>query len=637
MGVIKKLDAHLIELIAAGEVVERPASIVKEFMENSIDASSTSITVEIKNGGATFIRITDNGCGIMPEDVRSAFISHATSKISAQEDLESIMTMGFRGEALASVAAVSKVEMLTRTKNSVSGTRYAIYGSKEEAYEEAGCPEGTTIIVRDLFYNTPARMKFLKKDSSEGNYVESAVEKIALAHPDVKIKFIRDGEIKLLTSGNGSLRDTIYEIYGKEAAENMIEASYKEGAVEVRGYVSKPGYARANRTYQNFYINKRFFRSKVCVAALEEGYKGAIMVGKFPACVLNISIDPRAVDVNVHPAKTEVRFQDEKAIFHTIYYAVKSALAQRDNNALSSAGSTKPTLTTFEIHAEPAVERRSLESVVYENSAEVKKEEALPRVTFEYKAEEIKTSKWLRDAVITADASEDEQFTRSVLKEPVIAEKQELPEIREFFADEIKSDEAPVKMQERKNIRIIGEVFETYIIAEYDERVLLIDKHAAHERIIYEKIVKEGAGQERQMLIVPMSVALSKNDYDAIVDNLDIAENIGFEMDDFGNGTVLVRSIPMWAEGCDTRALTEEIAANIASCKKNAAPEELDALYHSVACRSAIKAHDKSDINQMKALIEDMVERGDIKYCPHGRPTVVELTKRQLEKMFGRI
>ncbi len=637
MGVIKKLDAHLIELIAAGEVVERPASIVKEFMENSIDASSTSITVEIKNGGITFIRITDNGCGIMPEDVRSAFISHATSKISAQEDLESIMTMGFRGEALASVAAVSKVEMLTRTKNSVSGTRYAIYGSREEAYEEAGCPEGTTIIVRDLFYNTPARMKFLKKDSSEGNYVESAVEKIALAHPDVKIKFIRDGEIKLLTSGNGSLRDTIYEIYGKEAAENMIEASYKEGGVEVSGYVSKPGYARANRTYQNFYINKRFFRSKVCVAALEEGYKGSIMVGKFPACVLNISIDPRAVDVNVHPAKTEVRFQDEKAIFHTIYYAVKSALAQRDNNALSSAGSTKPTLTTFEIHAEPAAERKTLESVVYENSAEVKKEEALPRVTFEYKAEEIKTSKWLRDAVITADASEDEQFTQSVLKEPVIAEKQELPEIREFFADEIKSDETPVKMQERKNIRILGEVFETYIIAEYDERVLLIDKHAAHERIIYEKIVKEGAGQERQMLIVPMSVALSKNDYDAIVDNLDIAENIGFEMEDFGNGTVLVRSIPMWAETSDIRALTEEIAANIASCKKNAAPEELDALYHSVACRSAIKAHDKSDINQMKALIEDMVERGDIKYCPHGRPTVVELTKRQLEKMFGRI
>ncbi len=637
MGVIKKLDAHLIELIAAGEVVERPASIVKEFMENSIDASSTSITVEIKNGGATFIRITDNGCGIMPEDVRSAFISHATSKISAQEDLESIMTMGFRGEALASVAAVSKVEMLTRTKNSVSGTRYAIYGSKEEAYEEAGCPEGTTIIVRDLFYNTPARMKFLKKDSSEGNYVESAVEKIALAHPDVKIKFIRDGEIKLLTSGNGSLRDTIYEIYGKEAAENMIEASYKEGGVEVSGYLSKPGYARANRTYQNFYINKRFFKSKLCVAALEEGYKGAIMVGKFPACVLNISIDPRAVDVNVHPAKTEVRFQDEKAIFHTIYYAVKSALAQRDNNALSSAGNVKPTLTTFEIHAEPAAERRTLESVVYENSVPTKKEEYVPKATFEAKAEEIKTSQWLRDRVITADASEDERFTADIKEESKPIVKEESAALEEPFIEEIKTVETPVKAQESKNIRILGEVFETYIIAEYEERVLLIDKHAAHERIIYEKIVKEGAGQERQMLIVPMSVTLSKNDYDAIVGNPDITENVGFEMDDFGNGTVLVRSIPMWAETSDIRALTEEMAANIASCKKNVAPEELDALYHSIACRSAIKAHDKSDINQMKALIEDMVERGDIKYCPHGRPTVVELTKRQLEKMFGRI
>ena len=647
MGIINELDSHLVELISAGEVVERPASVVKEFMENSIDAQATSITVEIRNGGCSYIRITDNGVGMSADDVRKAFKNHATSKIKSSEDLENIVTMGFRGEALASVAAVARVETLTRARGEEYGTLYVISGSKEENCEEVGCPEGTTIIVKDIFYNTPARMKFLKKDSSEGNYVQTAVERIAVAYPEIKIKFIRDGETRLLTSGNGSLKEAIFEVFGKETAENLIEVSYESDGIGVSGYISKPSYSRGNRTYQNFYVNKRYFQSKMVAAALEEGYKGSIMVGKFPACTLNITIDPRKVDVNVHPAKIEVRFQEEKAVFRAIYYAVKTALSKNDNNIFTSSEEEKK--------EEPVKEQTEIQKSIgqeffVDKTSEIKENDIgaadtdkinVLNIEKEYRmpAEDTADYQYLKDRerMITADAAADEKYVSG--SESLSKSSYENQKIEEN-TDEIERKENILDnnlTKNKKTIRIIGEVLETYIVLECDGTVIFVDKHAAHERLIYEKIVKEGEGQERQLLLEPIAIKLSSADYTAIVENYEITEKIGFEIEDFGVGNILVRSAPMWAERSDIRTLIEEIASNISLNKNSFSPDALDNLYHSVACRSAIKAGDKSDMGQYRALIEKMIEDGSIKYCPHGRPVAIELTEKQLEKMFGRI
>lgn len=593
MPKINILPKHMADLIAAGEVVERPASVVKELMENAIDAGATSLTVEIKRGGVTYIRITDNGSGIEREDIRNAFKSHATSKLEKPEDLLAIGTLGFRGEALASIAAVSKVDVLTCTDSEDIGTVYKIEGSEEILLDDAGCPVGTTIVVRDLFYNTPARMKFLKKDVTEGNSVAGVVDRIALSHPEVSIRFIRDDKQQLVTSGNGKLIDTIYSIFGKDFSNTLIEANYELGAIRVEGYVSLPAASRANRSMQFFFLNGRLVKSGTACAALEQAYKNAIMVGKFPACVLSITAPLESVDVNVHPAKTEVRFANEKPIFDAVYYATRGAIEERDKP-------NKLDLAKMELKAEAANPFiREVREITYE---QVK----LP----ERKAEPVPFIRKVDETTVSTPA-------------PKLQAK-------------LEPKEEPVA--EAPKFRLIGEAFATYIIVEMDGKILLIDKHAAHERMLFEQLRanEKEEGTRSQVLLTPEIITLSKEEYSAILSNLDVLSQAGFLIEDYGTGTVVVREVPLMLAGDDIKALVEEMAGYLEE-SRNPVPDKLDWIYHNTACRAAIKGGDRTTEYELKKFVEKLLSNPDIRYCPHGRPVLIEMSQTDLEKQFGRI
>ncbi len=589
MPKINVLPKHVADLIAAGEVVERPASVVKELMENAIDAGATNLTVEIKRGGVTYIRITDNGWGIEREDIRNAFKSHATSKLENEDDLLAIGTLGFRGEALASIAAVSKVDVLTCTDSEEIGTLYKIEGGEEVLLDDAGCPNGTTIIVRDLFYNTPARMKFLKKDVTEGNSVAGVVDRIALSHPEIAIRFIREDKQQLVTSGNGNLIDTIYSIFGKDFSNTLIEANYALNDIKVEGYVSLPTASRANRSMQFFFLNGRLVKSGTACAALEQAYKNAIMVGKFPACVLSITAPLESVDVNVHPAKTEVRFANEKPIFDAVYYAARGAIEERDRpNRLD--------LAKMELKREASNPFIQETKATYE---QVKLPERKPEpVPYQRKAE---------------------PKPEPVRLEPKLEPKEE-------------------PIAEAPKFRLIGEAFATYIIVEMDEKILLIDKHAAHERMLFEQLKanKEKEGVKSQVLLSPMTITLSKEEYSAILSNLDVLEEAGFQIGDFGSGTVVVREVPVMLAGDDIKALVEEMAGYLVA-SQNPVPEKLDWIYHNTACRAAIKGGDRTTEYELQKFAFKLLQNPDIRYCPHGRPVLIEMSKSDLEKQFGRI
>lgn len=658
MPKINLLDRHIAELIAAGEVVDRPCSVVKELVENSIDAGADTITVEIKDGGNTFIRVTDNGCGIEPEDIPKAFLRHATSKIHEEWDLDRIMTFGFRGEALASVAAVSHVEIMTRTKDSAVG--YCCDANDEGVtdVEESGCPEGTTIIVRDLFYNTPARQKFLKKDVTEANAVAQVMDKMALSYPEVKFRFIRDGEIKLTTYGNGDLLAVISAVYGREFAKETIAVNYSpvgRGKMKVTGFITKPTSSKPSRTFQNFFVNRRYVKTRTAMAALEEAFKGSAMVGKYPGCVLNLEIPPETVDVNVHPAKTEVRFISEKEIFDLVYYGVKSALNTRDISAVLEE--SKKANKTFWSEVSTPEEKEHFENVVIQTTLPVQPKEQPAPVYRKPSYEDIKYKLVENDNVavknndtivpyrIDGDITHTVQYKIRQAADKAANEGTEIPKEYLEGLDTIKEAGAPVpeiprqidkKYQSLGNLKYVGEVFKTYILLESEEELVFVDKHAAHERILYEKLRAGIDAFDCQYLLSPMTCNLSDEQKEAVIENPDEMKKFGFIIDDFGRGTVLVRSLPFWVKAMEAESIIGEIAESIVSCKHDLTPEKLNNLYANISCRAAIKANDKNSQPELETIVEILLNDPNIKYCPHGRPVSITVSKNKLERMFGR-
>ncbi len=624
MAKINLLPKNVAELIAAGEVVERPSSVIKELMENSVDAGADKITVEIKNGGVTLMRITDNGCGMYPEDVPTAFLRHATSKIETETDLDEIATLGFRGEALAAVSSVARVELLTKPKEIDMGTRYIIEGGEEILFEEAGCPDGTTISVLDLFYNTPARMKFLKKDVAEGNSVAAIVDRIALSHPEIAIKFIRDGKVVLNTSGNGNLGDTVYAVCGKQFLSEMIEFRGELGGIGVSGMVCKPIACKPTRGGQYIFLNGRFVRSGTVAAALDNAYKGSAMVGKYPEAIIFLTVPYGAVDVNVHPAKTEVRFSDERRIFDAVYALAQNAIAKKDERPTARFTEKKPSTTYIHMTADeykqgklPTEAPKPRESFWNGGVMEV----AAPRP-------QAPTTK----PIFTVEAKKEYVITESHMPEP--QKKDNLSELQINKQSEPIAPKAEEPKVELK-IRLVGEAFKTYIIAETEDGIYFIDKHAAHERILYEEL-KRSVKAEIQYLLTPETVTLSKEDYDAVINATEELFTLGFEIEDFGMGSVIVRAIPSMLIGVNLQSMISELAESLRS-KGIAAIDRQDDIYHRIACRAAVKAGNNTTPFEAEALAKRILADKDIMYCPHGRPVAVKMTKRELEKQFGRI
>lgn len=653
MPKINILPTHLAELIAAGEVVERPASVVKELVENAIDAGASKIIVEIKNGGVRYIRITDNGCGIAREDIRAAFISHATSKIKVQADLDAIFTLGFRGEALASVAAVAHVEMLTKTVEENIGTRYLITGGKEESLDDAGCPDGTTIMIRDLFYNTPARMKFLKKDMTEGSYAADIVQKIALSHPEISFTLIKDNRRTLFTPGDGKLMTVVNAVFGRDFGAGLIEAAGEVGGIKVRGYISKPVNSRANRSMQHCFVNGRYVKIPVAASALDNAYKNQIMVGKYPSCVLFLEVNPSLVDVNVHPAKTQVRFSNEKSVYDVIYFAAVSALQKGDTPVSVSVQPKKNTDALFhpktEIHqVEMPVREEKIALSVSVNSGE---KTVVPPIETMYKGVK-RDFQPSRRTVINEPkvpffrAREDEddvlhmrpkavEMPQEAASAAVIQqEKKAEPTVEPMMTapvPTIKKEEPSVP-----EFSVIGEVFRTYILLEMKNRLVFIDKHAAHERIIFNELRARDRKVYSQVLLSPVTVTLGAKDYTAAVNHLDIFQKSGYLVEDFGEGTLRVRECPTELSDADITEIVLEMADKLAKNTAEPEPEKLDWLYHSTACRAAIKAGDNISRTEMEELAKRVLTDDNVRYCPHGRPVMFTLSEYEVKKLFGR-
>ena len=618
MPKINLLPKNVAELIAAGEVVERPASVIKELVENSIDAKATQITVEIQRGGITYIRITDNGIGIEAEDVPTAFLRHATSKIKTQFDLDSIATLGFRGEALAAVSSVSKVEMLTCSENSNEGTHYSIEGGEEKLCEVAGCPRGTTIIIRDIFYNTPARMKFLKKDVSEGNACASVVERIALSHPEIAFKLIRDGKTVLTTSGNGDTKACVYAVLGRDFSNSLVDVNDEINGIKVSGLICKPFACKPTRNGQYTFLNGRLVRSGTVIAAVEQAYKNSAMVGKFPAFVLYLEIPFDTVDVNVHPAKTEVRFSDEKRIFDAVYASVKNALTVGDTRPEIKLNKT-PFNPFQRVTANEYRQQAITETVTKTPAPQLRQEPVKTEVIFKSKPD----FEFMNNFAVADDKGEK--------IEPVVTPKTNI----DIVVEEEKPQTIKTIVEEKDEITIIGEAFSTYIVAQMGDSVFMIDKHAAHERILYNKLKAEEK-IEVQALLTPVTVTLSSGEYDAVINNISLLEKSGFEVEDFGNSTVIVRGLPVFLTNEDIGNLLSEIAESLITTGKVSVAKE-DNVFHTVACRAAVKAGNNISRFEMLDLAKRVLWDKEIMYCPHGRPVAFEIKKRELEKQFGRI
>ncbi len=649
MPKINVLDKQTAELIAAGEVVERPASAIKELVENSIDAGATAITVEIESGGIVLMRVTDNGCGIAREDVPKAFLRHATSKIATQRDLDSIGTLGFRGEALAAISSVSRVTMITRRPEDQEGTHYSIHGGEEQFCDSIGCATGTIIEIRDLFYNTPARMKFLKKDVKEGANVATIIDRMALSHPEISFKFIRDGKQQLVTQGNGKLYDAVYSVLGRDIALGTLPIEYSHNGVRVSGLICKPFKCRPNRNLQLVFLNGRFVKSATAMAALDVGYKNSAMVGKFPYCILNIELPYEMVDVNVHPAKTEVRFSDESRVFDAIRFGVKNALAGDDSRpALNTAAEKKQIrMTAQEFMREIEGDKYSISSkTIGDNIALPVKEQPSP-IAPPKSAYTPKPDFSFSSTLTFKDTSGGEGIVYkkgvgiidAIEEEPIVTAPPKAQPKNPVKPQPLETEIAPEKPQEIKapivTARFIGEAFKTYIIAELEGKLILIDKHAAHERIIYEKLKKD-ARAESQMLLSSENVTLPKEEYATLLENLPLLQEAGFDIEDFGVGTVLVRAVPSQLCNEEVSAILSEIAESL-STRNSIETERLDNIYHTVACKAATKAGYTSSEPQLIELMNQVLSNPDIRYCPHGRPVAVEMDKKAIEKLFGRL
>ncbi|OUP29623.1 DNA mismatch repair endonuclease MutL [Faecalibacterium sp. An192] len=705
MAVIHVLDKHTAELIAAGEVVERPASVVKELLENSIDAGATQITVSIESGGVKLIEVSDNGSGIEPAYISTAFIRHATSKIAVEADLNSIQTLGFRGEALASIASVAKVELLTRTEDSEFASLYRNEGGEEGPCEPAARAVGTTIRVRDLFYNTPARMKFLKKDSSEGTFVSDVVTRLALSHPEVSFKFVREGKTQYVTPGDGDLRGAAYAVLGREFSRDLIEVNDESKLYRIHGLITPPKSCRASRSMQYFYINGRYVRNRTMMAGMETAFKGTTMQGKFPGGLLMLEMPADLVDVNVHPAKTEVRFARENDVFDVVYHAVKLALATpgsgerrfvfdspKETFEASDSDSTKAIEKTNDNktekavkqdnftglsavipgQSEPGVPKSAAKPASEPDEPEIQSEplqpkrhwwgieEPIPKVMELRSPEPARPKQTFRPAEqeskLDISLEEPEEWTpgdpfakADAPAKPVFNPLPELeptqPEQQVMEAPETELEETSVQPEQTVlpgadapiPLSYVGEAFQTYIIAQRGEELCLIDKHAAHERQIYEKLAASYGDVPSQLLLAPLVITLSAEEKQALMGNIPLLENVGIEVGDFGGNTVLLRAVPCDVEQDDLEDMLVEIADKLARGSRDALSERTEWVLHSVSCRAAIKAGDRTSPEELMALAEKILSGEVPPFCPHGRPCVLKLTRKELEKQFGRI
>ncbi len=638
MSKIIKLSPHVANLIAAGEVVERPASVAKELLENAVDAGATQVTIEIRDGGMTFLRVTDNGCGMEAEDARTAFLRHATSKLRTAEDLAAISTMGFRGEALAAIASVSRVDLMTKTAGALSGTALSLEAGDITEETEAGCPQGTTIIVRDLFYNTPARMKFMKSDTVESGRITATVQAQALAHPQVAFRLLRDGKEVLSTPGTGKLQDAVFGIYGREFGRMVQVESTWEG-YRLHGYVCKPTDARPSRTMQTFFVNGRPVKSRILMAALEEAYRNQIMVGKFPSCVLHLDFPAHLVDVNVHPAKTEVKFLNEKNVFDCVHYGVLGALNQTPD---------RPQMQ-FKTPSQPAPQKaapakqetffRTMDAQEFRAFQSAIKEAPRPNPAA---------------AVATANAVSQTPVVRQmpvmpirdvtpppmppIPAEPPVPPMPPVPPVPPVTPIPPAPETEQMVMDMPKEIpwRVVGELYNSYIIVEQGEDAFLIDKHAAHERILFEKLKANQESISSQILLSPQPLRLQADDRAILLENRELLSSLGFEVEEFGTDTLLIRQIPMDISQDDAAATLEAMAADLAMGRREKATTVRDEILHTVACKAAIKAGWITDKKELTALVETVMSREELKYCPHGRPICISLSKKQLEKQFKR-
>ena len=658
MGKIHKLSPQLADMIAAGEVVERPASAVKELVENAIDAGATQILVEIKNGGITFMRVTDNGCGMNPEDAPTAFLRHATSKISTAEDLGGIVTMGFRGEALAAISAVSKIDLLTKSQEAAEGTAVRVEAGNVLDVAPAGCPQGTTIIVRDLFYNTPARMKFLKRDSVEGSFIAGAVQRQALSHPEIAFRFIRDGKPELNTPGDGKLLSAIYAAMGRQAAKEMVEVRGTSEGITVQGYVGKPTANRGSRSYQHFFVNGRYVKSRMMSSALEEAYKNQMMVGRFPICVLHISLAPTAVDVNVHPAKTEVKFLREGDVFDAIHYTVLGALSRTPDRPEMAVPKQRPQEGFYKTMNAQTLRRETAGLSQPEQAAVKAFLNTLPRQP----AREQRVQDGVRmipgtagsQVVLSAASPEREPAALSTSvpaapkKEPAPLPKEEpvsdapaqtAMELPPAPAPQVPRPQPKAQVEgkpQAEPYRIIGQAMDTYIIVEQGDKLLLFDKHAAHERILFEKLKAQTHEIMSQLLLSPLQLTLGQEETATLLEQGDTLQGLGFTLEDFGGGTLLLRAIPADIDEKDAEACLSALAQELLVGRRLDPATVHDNLLHTIACKAAIKGGRKTDPRELAALVAELMRRDDIKYCPHGRPVCITLTRGNLERQFKR-
>ena len=629
MPKILQLSPHVANLIAAGEVVERPASVVKELLENAVDAGASQVTVEIRDGGMTFLRVTDNGCGMSEEDAKTAFLRHATSKLRTAEDLGSIVTMGFRGEALAAIASVSRIDLLTKTPGSISGTSLTLEAGSITEASEAGCPDGTTIIVRDLFFNTPARMKFMKSDAVEGSRVAAVVQLQALAHPEVAIRFLRDGKEILSTPGTGSMEAAVYSVYGRESGK-MIPLESRWEDYSLTGFISKPSDARPSRALQSFFVNGRPVKSALLIKAFEEAYRNQIMVGKFPACVLHLTLPATAVDVNVHPAKTEVKFLNEKAVFDCVHYGALSALNKAPD---------RPQVQ-FKPAPQPAAPMPKPPLPAAPKAVAPKQENFFRTMTAqEFKSFSAAIADAPKPSALTAAAvaAAVEQTVTRPVKEPVV-----LPRITPAKPPVQPEPEQPEPVQQALPMpeeipwRLVGELYNSYILVEQGEEAYLIDKHAAHERILFEKLKANQEAISAQTLLTPVVCRLSPEETGILLDNTQLLDELGFELEEFSDSRLLIRQIPMDLAAEDVTDALGSLAADLLSGRKERKDTVRDELLHTVACKAAIKAGWVTDEKELLTLVKQVMERSDLKHCPHGRPICITLSKKQLEKQFKR-
>ena len=643
MPVINVLQPHVADMIAAGEVVERPASVVKELVENSLDAGAKNITVEIRGGGATYIRVTDDGCGMAPEDAGVAFLRHATSKLHDEKGLEAISTMGFRGEALAAISAVSKIELNTRRRGDASGTRVVLEAGDIQEMFAAGCPDGTTMTVRDLFYNTPARLKFLKSDRSEASACQLAALRCALGHPEVSIRFIKDRNEEFFTPGDGKQESCVYSLMGRDMATQMLRCTGENNGIRVTGFVSSPAYGKGNRSAQFFFCNGRFIKSQLLQAAVEQAYKNTLLTGRYPACALYIELGYGSVDVNVHPAKTEVKFSEERKVFDAVHYAVLSALAgERQTAEIKLSESTKKA-----VGAKPDF-YQSMSAEKFRESGYAAPKPVQPQPA----AVTATAVSSLRPPVSAARPVQPVQM--SLCAEPaeyetepkpensrILPEKPEKSETVPVFSQDMpaKAVEKPVQNVESRPIpdhKIVGEALKTYIIVEQDDKLILIDKHAAHERMIFDRLKAQERELMAQNLLIPVTIHPNGDDMDAITENAALLYELGFEIEPFGERELIVRAVPADMDAGDVPAAIEEICEKLRRGKCPDAQSARDEILHTVACKAAIKAGWDTHPKELEAVV-DAVIFGQVRYCPHGRPVSVTLTRKELDKQFKRI